>query len=76
MYFLPAKLFSTQLFGQLVAGVGEQRERQAVLLLELRVRALVVGLTPSTTAPRCSNSLHASRIPQGCFVHPGVSSRG
>src|SRR4029453_16041899 len=29
------------------------------------------GLTPSTTAPRCSNSEYASRKPHASTVHPG-----
>src|SRR5262249_29171666 len=32
------------------------------------------GLTPRTTAPRCSNSVYASRKPHASTVQPGVSS--
>src|SRR5262245_13010540 len=34
------------------------------------------GLTPSTTAPRCSNSEYTSRKPHASTVQPGVSSLG
>ena len=46
MYFFPAKLLlapDAVLLGDRVVRVGEQRERQLVLVLELHVRLLVVG---------------------------------
>ena len=78
IYFLPAKLFSTQTppVRDCVTLVGEKGERKLVLVAELRMRRLVVRAHAEDDRLRFSNSPHASRIPRACFVHPGVSSRG
>ena len=64
------------LLGDGMVGVGEQRERKVVLVLELHVRAFVVGRDSEHDCAARSNSPYASRIPQACFVQPGVSSLG
>src|SRR5207302_7361957 len=46
------------------------------LLLNFTWEPSSSGETPSTTAPARSNSPYASRMPQACFVQPGVSSLG
>jgi hypothetical protein len=59
-----------------VLGVGQQRERDPVLLRELRLALLVEMLTPSTTAFDFLRPGSAAWNSQVSCVQPGVSSFG
>jgi hypothetical protein len=76
---LPAKLFSfqTPYSSAVRCSVSASSEKGSPYFsLKLTWELSSSGLTPSTTAPARSNSLHASRIPHACAAQPGVSSLG
>ena len=61
--------------GDGVVGVGEQREAEAVLLVELRLLRRLVGADAERRrCRRCRRAM--SRSPHACVVQPGVSAFG